>query len=39
MYEFVVTETTLPTAPHKVNGVVEREIVIRNVTGCELAKG
>jgi len=38
MYELVVAESTLPTAPHKVNGVVEREIVIRDVTGRELTQ-
>ncbi|MBN2129400.1 MAG: hypothetical protein JW741_07880 [Sedimentisphaerales bacterium] len=31
MYEMVVAETTLPTAPHKVNAVIERDILIRNV--------
>jgi hypothetical protein len=38
MYELVVAETTLPTAPHKVNAVIERDILIRNVTGDALAK-
>lgn len=38
MYELVVTETTLPMVPHKVNAVIEREILIRNVTRDELAK-
>jgi len=35
MAEFVVFETTLPMAPHKINGVVERQIVIRNVSEKE----
>jgi len=36
--EFVVTEVTLPTPPNKVNGVVERDILIRNVTADEFAR-
>jgi len=31
MDELVVTETILPMAPHKVNMVVERNIIIRNI--------
>jgi len=37
MYEFVVTETKLPMPPNKVNGVVEREILIRNVGEAEFS--
>lgn len=33
--EFVVTEVTLPIPPNKVNVVVERDILIRNVTADE----
>jgi len=32
MDEWVVTETTVPTLPNKMNAVVERNLVIRNVT-------
>ena len=35
MYELVVTETRLPMPPNKINGVVERDILIRNVTEQE----
>jgi len=35
MYELVVSETRLPVPPNKINGVIEREIVIRNVTEQE----
>jgi len=35
MAELVVTETTLPMPPNKINAVVERDIVIRNVTAEE----
>jgi len=38
MYELVVAETTLPMAPHKVNAVIEREILIRNVDKDEFAR-
>ncbi len=31
MTEFVVTEVTLPMPPNKINSVIERNIVIRNV--------
>jgi hypothetical protein len=33
MTEAVVSETTLPMPPNKIDSVVEREILIRNVTG------
>ncbi|KPK45219.1 MAG: hypothetical protein AMJ65_00410 [Phycisphaerae bacterium SG8_4] len=33
--EFVVTEVTLPMPPNKVNAVIERDILIRNVTAVE----
>jgi hypothetical protein len=32
MYELVVAQTTVPTLPNKVNAVIERNTVIRNVT-------
>ena len=35
MYEMVVTETTLPMPPNKVNTVLERELLIRNVSEDE----
>ncbi|UCD49998.1 MAG: hypothetical protein JSW27_21015 [Phycisphaerales bacterium] len=35
MYELVVTETRLPMPPDKINSVIERDIVIRNVTEQE----
>ena len=35
MYELVVTETRLPMPPNKINAVIERDIVIRNVTEQE----
>ena len=35
MYELVVSETTLPMPPNKINAVIEREILIRNVTEQE----
>ena len=35
MYEMVVAEVTLPVPPNKVNGVTEREILIRNVSAEE----
>jgi hypothetical protein len=31
MYELVVAETRLPMPPNKINGVIERDILIRNV--------
>ena len=37
MYEMVVAEVTLPVPPNKVNGVTERDIVIRNVSEAEFA--
>jgi hypothetical protein len=36
--EFVVTEVTLPMPPNKVNAVIERDILIRNVTEDEFAR-
>lgn len=36
--EFVVTEVTLPMPPNKVNAVVERDILIRNVTADEFRR-
>jgi hypothetical protein len=36
--EFVVTEVTLPMPPNKVNVVVERDILIRNVTADEIRR-
>jgi hypothetical protein len=36
--EFVVTEVTLPMPPNKVNVVVERDILIRNVAADEFAR-
>lgn len=38
MDELVVTETTLPMPPNKVNTVIERDIIIRNVTAEEFAR-
>jgi hypothetical protein len=38
MDELVVTETTLPMPPGKVNAVIERNIVIRNVSAKEFAR-
>jgi hypothetical protein len=32
MKEFVVSETTLPVAPNKINSVVERAIIIQNIS-------
>jgi hypothetical protein len=34
--EIVVSETSLPMPPNKINAVVERDIVIRNVSEEEL---
>ncbi|MHC4627369.1 MAG: hypothetical protein ACYTDV_10355 [Planctomycetota bacterium] len=36
--EFVITEVTLPAPPNKVNAVVERDILIRNVTSDEFGR-
>jgi len=36
--ELVVTETTLPMPPGKINAVIERNIVIRNVTAAEFSR-
>ncbi|MHC4537429.1 MAG: hypothetical protein ACYS6K_26110 [Planctomycetota bacterium] len=38
MYELVVSEVTLPTPPGKVNSVIERDIVVRNVSAKEFAR-
>jgi hypothetical protein len=38
MDEFVVAETTLPMPPNKINSVVERDILIRNVTAEEFTR-
>jgi hypothetical protein len=38
MYELVVSETTLPTPPGKVNSVIERDIVVRNISAKEFAR-
>ncbi len=35
LHEFVVSETTLPMPPNKINGVVERTILVRNVSEKE----
>ncbi len=32
MIEFVISETTLPMPPNKINSVIERQIIIRNVS-------
>jgi len=37
MYELVVAETKLPMPPHKINAVIEREMLIRNVTEQEFS--
>lgn len=38
MYELVVTEVTLPAPTGKVNSVIERDIVVRNVSAEEFAR-
>ena len=38
MIEFVISETTLPMPPNKVNSVNERNIIIRNVSEEEFGK-
>jgi hypothetical protein len=38
MYELVVSEVTLPTPPGKVNSVIERDIIVRNVSAAEFAR-
>jgi hypothetical protein len=38
MYELVVSEVTLPMPPNKVNSVIERDIVVRNVSAAEFAR-
>lgn len=39
MYELVVSETRLPMPPNKINGVIERDIVIRNVSAEAFLSG
>jgi len=36
LFEFVITETTLPVPPNKINSIVERQIEIRNVNEEEM---
>lgn len=38
MYELVVSETSLPMPPNKINSVIERDIVVRNVGVKEFAR-
>ncbi len=38
MYELVVSEVTLPMPPGKINSVIERDIVVRNVGAKEFAR-
>jgi hypothetical protein len=38
MYELVVTEVTLPAPTGKVNSVIERDIVVRNISAAEFAR-
>jgi hypothetical protein len=38
MYELVVSETTLPMPPNKVNSVIERDIIVRNVSAGGFAR-
>ncbi|MCP4258346.1 MAG: hypothetical protein GY774_12735 [Planctomycetes bacterium] len=38
LYELVVSEVTLPTPPGKVNSVIERDIIVRNVSAAEFAR-
>lgn len=38
MYELVVTEVTMPAPTGKVNAVIERDIVVRNVSAAEFAR-
>jgi hypothetical protein len=38
MYELVVSEVTLPMPPGKINSVIERDIVVRNVSAGEFAR-
>jgi hypothetical protein len=37
LYELVVSETTLPMPPNKINSVIERDILVRNVSAKEFA--
>jgi hypothetical protein len=38
MYELVVSETTLPMPPGKINSVIERDIEVRNISAEEFAR-
>lgn len=38
LYELVVSETTLPMPPNKINSVIERDIVVRNISAAEFAR-
>jgi hypothetical protein len=38
LYELVVSEVTLPMPPNKVNSVIERDILVRNVSAAEFAR-
>jgi hypothetical protein len=38
MYELVVSETALPMPPNKINSVIERDIIVRNVSAGEFAR-
>ncbi|UCE41602.1 MAG: hypothetical protein JSV17_01020 [Candidatus Aminicenantes bacterium] len=39
MWELVVSETSLPVAPHKVNSVIERTTIIQNLNQTEFLEG
>ena len=39
MWEMVVSETTLPMPPNKVNSVIERETTIRNLDRTDFLQG
>jgi hypothetical protein len=38
LYELVVSEVSLPMPPNKVNSVIERDILVRNVSAAEFAR-
>jgi hypothetical protein len=38
LYELVVSEVTLPMPPNKVNSVIERDILVRNVSAAEFTR-
>jgi len=38
MYELVVVEVTLPMPTGKINSVIERDIIVRNVSAAEFAR-